>query len=216
MIIYGSTLSPFVRKTVAFAREKSLDFEMVIGAGPDPDPGFLKASPLRKMPALADGDYTLADSSAIAHYLDAKYPDRPLIPVEPEARGKTVWWDEYADTVLCACGAKMFFNRVVAPIFMGRDGDEGIAARAEAEELPPILDFLEGQVPGGDSYFVGDSLTLADLAIASPMANLSHLGIEMDAKRHPRLAAWVANMLARPSFAQSVATERALLERMKG
>ena len=90
MILFGSTLSPFVRKCVAFASEKGLEFELKARPLGDPDPEFLAASPFRKMPALQDGDYRLCDSSAICHYLDAKYPEQPLIPAEPQARGRVV------------------------------------------------------------------------------------------------------------------------------
>ena len=100
------------------------------------------------MPALLDGDFCLADSSAIIHYLDAKYPEPALIPAEPRARGRTIWFDEFADTILFGCGQKMFFNRVVAPIFLKRPGDEAAAEAAERDELPPILDYLETVVAG--------------------------------------------------------------------
>ena len=61
MILFGSTLSPFVRKVVAFATEKGVDFELKPRGIGDPDPDFCKASPFRKMPALQDGDYCLAE-----------------------------------------------------------------------------------------------------------------------------------------------------------
>ena len=84
MIIFGSTLSPFVRKTAAFLREKGLDFELQPTGLPNPSPEFCAASPFRKMPAFQDGDYCLADSSAICHYIDAKHPDPQLIPTGNE------------------------------------------------------------------------------------------------------------------------------------
>ena len=64
MIIYGSTLSPFVRKVVAAAGEKGLDFELEPTGFPAHSPEFLECSPMKKMPAIRDGDFTLADSSA--------------------------------------------------------------------------------------------------------------------------------------------------------
>src|SRR4029079_8525728 len=97
---------------------------------PNHSPDYAEASPFKKMPALRDGDYTLADSTAIIHYLEAKYPDPALIPAEARARGKVIWFDEFSDTILTACGAKMFFNRIVAPRFMGRAGDEAGAQAA--------------------------------------------------------------------------------------
>ena len=213
MILYGSSLSPFVRKVLAFAAEKGVEPEVkAVGVG-DRDPEFRAASPFGKMPALADGDFRLADSSAIVQYLEAKHPEPALIPSEPQQRGKVIWFDEFADTILAACGAKMFFNRVVAPRFLGRPGDEDAAAAAERDDLPPILDYLETVVPGDDGFLVGDRLTLADLAVASPFANLGHLGCEHDRACYGRTCAYVERILARPSFAPWIERESAFLAR---
>ena len=214
MILYGSTLSPFVRKVMAFAGEKGIELDLQPTGFPDASPDFCSASPFRKMPALQDGDYELSDSSAIIHYLEAKYPEPVLIPAEPRARGRTIWFDEFADTILFACGQKMFFNRIVSPYFLKRPGDLKLAETAERDELPPILDYLEKVVPDDGGYLVGDSLTLADLAVAGPFANFRHLGIEADAARHPRTAAFVQRILMRPSFSQWVEKERALLAKI--
>jgi glutathione S-transferase len=108
----------------------------------------------------------------------------------------------------------MFFNRVVAPRFMNRPGDQDAADAAERDELPPILDYLEKVVPDEGDYLVGESLTLADIAVAGPFANLGHLGIEADASRHPRTAAYVERILSRPSFSQWVERESALLAKV--
>lgn len=210
MILYGSTMSPFVRKVAAFAAEKGIALELVpVGIG-DPNPEFRAASPFAKMPALIDGDYALADSSAIVHYLEALHPDPELIPADPRLRGRTIWFDEWSDTLLFACGAKMFFNRVVAPRFLGRDGDLAAADAAERDDLPPLLDYLEGQMTDS-GFLVGDRLTLADLAVASPFANFAHCGAAVDAARYPKLTAYIAAILGRDSFSAMVARETAFL-----
>src|SRR6478735_11459608 len=134
MILYGSTMSPFVRKVAAYATEKGIELEIKPTSIGDPDPEFRAASPFRKMPALVDGDYKLADSSAIIHYLEALHPEPALIPADPRERGRVIWFDEWADTLFFACGAKMFFNRVVAPRFLGREGDMAAADAAERDE----------------------------------------------------------------------------------
>jgi glutathione S-transferase len=162
------------------------------------------------MPALIDGDYKLADSSAIIAYLEAKHPEPELIPADPEERGRVIWFDEFADTILFACGAKMFFNRIVAPRFLGREGDLGVAEAAERDELPPLLDYLEGVIPDS-GYLVGDRLTLADIAVAGPFANFSHCDVAIDSARYPKITAYVTNILSRPSFAQYVEREAAFL-----
>ena len=214
MILYGSTLSPFVRKVMAFAAEKGIAIELKPTGFPDPEPDFCAASPFKKMPALVDGDFCIADSSAIIHYLEAKYPEPALIPAEPRARGRTIWFDEFADTILFACGGKMFFNRIVSPIFLKRPGDEAAAEAAERDELPPILDYLETVVPDEGGYLVGNSLTLADIAVAGPFANFHHLGIDIS-DRAPRTAAFVERILARPSFSQWVEREAAMLAKIR-
>jgi len=213
MILFGSSLSPYVRKVLAYAGEKGIELDLQPTGFPSHSPEYLEASPFKKMPALRDGDYTLADSSAIIHYLEAKHPDPALIPTEPRARGKTIWFDEFSDTILVACGAKMFFNRIVAPRFIGRPGDLEAADTAEREELPPILDYLEKTVPDAGGCLVGDRLTLADIAVASPFVNLAHLCCEIDPGRHGRVRAYVDSILSRPSFAPWIEREAALLAR---
>jgi glutathione S-transferase len=211
MILYGSSLSPYVRKVLGYAGEKGIDIELQPTGFPSHSPEFIEASPFRRMPALRDGSYTVADSSAIIHYLEAKYPDPPLIPADPELRGKTVWFEEFADTMLISCGAKIFFNLIVAPRFLGRPGDMEAARQAELNDLPPIFDYLEKVVPGESGYLVGDKLTLADIAVAGPFANFRHTNTKVDPEKYPRLVAYVGRILARPSFAPWIERETASL-----
>ncbi|TMJ18647.1 MAG: glutathione S-transferase family protein [Alphaproteobacteria bacterium] len=212
MIVYGSSLSPFVRKVLAFAAEKGIEVELKPSGLGNKDPEFLEASPFGKMPGLRDGDFAISDSSAIVAYMDSVKPEPNLIPTEPRARARAIWFDEYSDTILFACGGKMFFNRIVAPRFLGQPGDEEIAAKAECDELPPLLDYLERVIPES-GFLVEDRLTLADISVASPFANLQHLGVVLDPARHPRLEAYVEAILSRPSFAPWIAKEAAFLEK---
>lgn len=213
MIIYGSIVSPFVRKLLGYLGEKGIEFELQgVGIG-DPDPGFRAASPLGKMPAMDDGGFRLADSSAIIHYLEAKHPEPPLIPADPQERGRVIWWEEFGDTVFAACGGKMFFNRIVSPKFLGREGDLAAAAQAETEELPKLLAYLESAIPAS-GYLVGDRFTLADLAAVSPLVNLRHCGSRIDAATHPRIAAWSEAILSRPSLAPWIAKEERMMAKV--
>jgi len=213
MILYGSSMSPFVRKVIAYASEKGLEIEVRPVGIADQNPDFRAASPFGKMPALVDGDFRLADSTAIIHYLEAKHPEPALIPSDPELRGRCIWFEEFADTILASCGAKMFYNRVVAPVFLKREGDLAAAEAAERDELPKVLDYVESVAPEGEGWLVGDRLTLADLAVASPFANLMHLKIELDPARYPRTMAYTRRILSRPSFAPWVEREAAFLAR---
>lgn len=214
MIVYGSSLSPYVRKVLACCSEKGIEVELKPTGAPDFDPEFLKASPFRKMPALVDGGYSLADSSAIVHYLEAKYPERPLIPSDPQLRGKTIWFEEFSDTMLVTCGGKIFYNLIVAPRFLGLPGDPEAARQAELNDLPPVLDYLETVVPDDGGYLVGEEVTLADIAVASPFANFRHTNTRVDPEKYPRTIAYVDRILARPSLAHWVEREAAYLAKV--
>lgn len=216
MIIYGASLSPFVRKTMAFAAEKSVAYQHVPTGLGEPKPEFLEASPFRKIPAMRDTgadngtDFCLADSSAIIAYIEAKHAQPALIPAAAMARGRTIWFDEFADTLFFSAVVKVFVNRVLLPKFRKQPGDEAAALAAEATDLPPLFDYLEGVIPAS-GFLVEDRITLADVAVASPFVNLLHGGVAVDPARWPRTRAYVEAILARPSFAPIVAAERALL-----
>ena len=209
MKLFGAPVSPFVRKVLAFAAEKGLPLELVPQGLGDPSPEFLECSPFRKMPAFSDGTFKISDSTAIITYLEAKHPEPEMLPADPEGRARTIWFEEFADTMMVAAFGKIFFNRIVAPKFMGRDGDEE-AAKAGEHEMAPLCDYLESVMPAS-GYLVGDRLTLADIAVASPFVNLAHCGITPDAATHPKLAAYLAAMHARPSFADWIRRERKML-----
>lgn len=209
MILYGASVSPFVRKVLMAAAEKGIALESKPVVPHDADPVFKAASPTGKIPALVDGDYALADSSAIVHYLEAKFPAQPLIPAEAKARGKVIWFEEYADTVMFALGTVIFVNRALFPKLQKRPGDEAAAAAAEAK-LPSIFDYLESQVPA-QGFLVGDSLTLADIAITCQLINLGHGDVKLDAAKYPKLVAWFERMAARPSVAGIVAAEKQMM-----
>lgn len=209
MILYGSPLSPYVRKILVYAACRNIEVELVpVGIG-DPNPDFVAVSPFRKMPALKDGDFGISDSSAIIHYLEAKHPDAGLIPAEPQGRARTIWFEEFADTIVVAAGGKIFFNRVVAPRFLGKPGDEALALQGEAE-LVPAYDYLESVIPES-GYLVGDQLTLADIAVASAFVNTAHCGVVPDATAYPKLTAYLAKIHGGTGFADWIRRERKML-----
>ena len=210
MIIYGSSLSPYVRKTIVFATEKGLDFEVVMAGAQGGPPEFAEASPFKKMPGFKDGDFLISDSTAIINYLDVIKPDPNLIPTDAKTRARTIWYEEFGDTIVAACGGKIFFNRVVSPKFFGQPGDLAAADEAQATEFPQLMDYLESVVPAS-GYLVEDRFTLADIAVASPLATLAHGGCPVQAANHPKAAAYVAKIWERPAFAKLIAQEKAAL-----
>jgi len=207
-IIHGVNASPFVRKTRVFLIEKGIDYELepvMPGAVSD---AFRKISPLGKIPVYEDGDLTLPDSSAICAYLERLHPDPPLLPSNARALGMALWYEEYADTRLVDVTTPVFFQRFVQVKIYKQSCNEEVVQNAINELAPPAFDYLESQL-SDSGWIVGDAFSLADIAIASPFVNLQHAGEGIDAKRWPRLSAYIARILARPSYAVLVEEERA-------
>jgi glutathione S-transferase len=200
-----------VRKVLVYAAEKGLALDNVQIERPVMQDEFLRASPLRKMPALVDGAFSIADSTAIIAYLERKHPTPAMYPSDAESLARAVWFEEFADTVLSGVVFKTFFNRIIAPKFFHRAGDEAAALEGETKDLPPLLDYLESVVPAPGRFLVGNSLGVADVAVASMFVNYTHAGIVMSKNTHPKTIVWVASVLDRPSFAALIASEKKLL-----
>lgn len=211
MKVFGFPLSPFVRKVHLVAAEKGIAIEMVLGTPGQPSPEFLAASPFGKIPALQDGDFNLADSTAIVTYLDALHPQPPITPGDARQKAKAIWFEEFADTILIAAGGKVLFNRFVGPKLMGLPGDEA-AAEQGLKELGPIRDYLESEL-GDSDWLTGGDFSIGDVAVASTFRSLGYIGLEPDAAAHPKSAAWYARVKARPAWQQVAALEAKIMAR---
>ncbi|MEP7221221.1 MAG: glutathione S-transferase family protein [Novosphingobium sp.] len=205
MKIFGVLFSPFVRKAYLVAAEKGVTVEAGTGGPGNPTDEFVAASPFRKIPAMIDGDYSLCDSTAIAAYLDAKYPEPALYPADPRLRGKAVWFEEYADTIIPVAALPILRNRFVLPKFMGIPGDEAQAVAGE-EALAPMLDWLEQEVPA-EGWLVGEAFSIADIAVATAIKTLSYVSSPIEPSSRPKTAAWYDRVCARPAWQQVAAIE---------
>lgn len=211
MILYGMRASPFVRKAIVVAAEKGIELEVVpagFGHGGD---AFKIASPFAKMPALADGDFTLCDSSAIITYWEALYPEPAMIPADARAKARTIWFEEFGDTILQPVGVKIVFNRMVGPL-LGMPTDAAVADAGESHELPPLMDYIE-QALAETGWLVGDGFTLADIAVATPLLTIAYCSELPFSTRWPKVRAWLDKLVARDSFAGALAEEKAALGR---
>ncbi|WP_150291914.1 glutathione S-transferase family protein [Sphingobium estronivorans] len=212
MILYGARPSPFVRKVIIFAAEKGLELDVQPGGFGQGGDAFAQASPFGKIPGFQDGDFLISDSTAIITYLDTLHPEPNLIPVEARARARTIWYEEFGDTIVQATGMPIFFNRMVAPL-MGMPQDLAAANAAEADRLPGIYDYLEKILPES-GFLVEDRLTLADIAVACPLINIGYCSGVLTDGRWPRLKQWLQRMRERPSVAAALAAEARAIERM--
>ena len=78
MIVYGSSFSPFVRKTLGFIAEKGLRAEHIPVTPHDPSSEFRACSPFGKIPAFQDGDFRLADIAVHCAFVNFKMIKQPV------------------------------------------------------------------------------------------------------------------------------------------
>lgn len=213
--LYGAALSPFVRKTRVFLAEKEVDYEAVHIDPNNPPEDYTRLNPLKRIPALEDGDRTLADSAVICAYLERRHPEPALYPEDAYEYARTLWFEKFADYEIAVnCTFAVFRNRVVMKL-IGRECDEDKVQRALTEKLPPLMDYLEGEL-GEKEFLVGDRLTVADIALASQFVNLQHGGESVDASRWPGMAAWTDRMHARPTFRKQIEKETGFIRKVTG
>jgi glutathione S-transferase len=209
--VYGVNASPFVRKVRVFLAEKGIQYDLDPVIPVNVSPEYRKISPLGKVPAYRDGDVTLADSSVICAYLERAHPEPSLYPRAPYEYARALWFEEYADGGLTPIiGPKIFFTKIIGPLFFNAPRNDAAAAKVVDEELPPYFDYLEGELGTADAL-VGGRFSIADVGIGSQLVNFQHSGFSVDAKRWPKLARYAAAIYARPSFKALIEEERPTL-----
>lgn len=200
--IIGSYLSPYVRKVLVVLEVKGVPYRIdpiIPFFGSD---AFDAVSPVRRIPVLIDDRVTLADSSAICEYLEDRYADVPMLPSTPEDRARSRWLEEFADTRMGEVIVWRLFNQTVINRFVwGEQKDDDVFRRARDEELPKVLAYLESQLPA-EGFLFGDTLGLADAAIAAVLRNAAFARVPIDAARWPRCAAFVDRAWAHSAFAK--------------
>lgn len=213
--LIGAGLSPFVRKTRVALAEKGIAYEHdpMVPFGVSPE--YKAKHPLGKIPLLEVDGRPLPDSSAICAYLERIQPQPALYPSDPFDYARAIWFEEFADGGLINGVAPFFMQRVLQPIFFKKPGDETLVTKAATETLPPLFDYLEREL-GGNDYLIGNRFTIADLTLGSLFVNYRHAKGEIDAKRWPKLAAYVERIHSRPSFKGLVEEERRALQAFAG
>ncbi len=200
--ILGSPISPYARKVFAVLELKKIPFEIDPVVAFFTDERFTKLSPLRRIPVLIDGDIAVADSSVIVQYLEEKHPSPTVLPGTPAERATARWLEEYADSRMGDVFLWRIFNAVViGPSVWGGERNMASYQKALAEDVPPIMDYLESVAPA--SGFLFEEFSLADLSVCVFFRNLRYARWSPDAAHWPKAAAWIAHSEGHPSLARS-------------
>jgi glutathione S-transferase len=216
LTIYGVPLSVHTRKAIVTAILKNIDYksEVVIPVMPgNPPPNWGALSPTGLIPVMRDGDFTLADSTAICLYLEKKQPAPAVLPADIRDYARVLWFDAYAGgTIFRHVVHPLFAQMVVGPKIRNIPTDGGAVNEVLTNVQPKILSYLDSQIAG--RYLVGDVMTLADIAITSNFIVYQYLGLEIDATRYPNFSRYVRGIMATTAFQRALADERPFVEQM--
>jgi glutathione S-transferase len=153
-------------------------------------PELLAVHPLGKSPVIVDNGRTVYESAAIAEYLCERHGGAHLVP----ARGS----DDhvrYTEFMHFAEGSAM--TPILLSLYVGRLGEAAapLAPRIE-QQLESHFAYMEAQL-GDSGFWVGDSLTAADIMLSFPAEIAVMQGRAAD---KPKLTAFVQWLHARPQW----------------
>jgi len=121
--------------------------------------GFVQTNPLRRVPALGDGDVSVYETGAVLLYLVERLPGRGLGPAPGEpGRGDLLRWVIWLANTLHAV-----WHPITAPHFLSDDppAHESIRVRG-LEGLNRHGAYLEAELEGRE-WCLGDRFSVADL-----------------------------------------------------
>jgi glutathione S-transferase len=136
--LYQFELSQFSEKVRLILDFKGLSYrkiEVVPGVG---QLDILRMTGQRQLPVLKDGNNVVADSTAIALYLERTYPDRPILPSDPAQRALCLMLEEWADESIGSKGRKAF---------LAGFRSSNLRTSILPEKTPPLLKNLVSAIP---------------------------------------------------------------------
>jgi glutathione S-transferase len=151
---------------------------------------FLAVNPMGKVPALQDGDATMAEAAAICAYVAERYPDAGLAPpLGDPLRAKYLQWLFFVpgciEPAMVQIATKIEMNSVAA--------GWGDAQR--------VLDVLDNALERGP-WILGDRFSAADIAIGSGL-NFAVRLFKMTPSR-PSFERYLDHCTARPAFQRAM------------
>lgn len=197
--VWSHPYAAYGQKASVALYELALPFELrLVDGSPDALAGFARVSPFAKMPALVDtgAGLTVIESSIVIEYLDRLAGGGRLIPESPDEALEVRFMDRVIDTYVGGPMNRIIFNR------LGRAGPlhEGAVANDE-RELATAWDMLEQRLSDGRTWAAGETFSMADCG-AAPILTYARRLVPFGDR--PRLRAWHARLMARPSFVRAL------------
>ena len=197
---YNKVKLALLEKGVAFAEERT----GVAGVGAKSDEA-LRDSPLGKIPYLRTPDGPLCESQTILEYIEAAYPEPPLLPKDPYAAAKVreliAFIDLHVELVARELYPQAFFGGTVESDRIERTAKllrRNVAALAQLASFSPYV--------AGSEFTQADCAAWASLGVVS-MATKAVLGTDVLVDAGIDWKRYSAKVGERPS-AQKVAADR--------
>lgn len=197
-------LSPRAFKVLFAAHQLGVDYELTyvdLGKGAQRAPGFAAINPNQRMPVLEEDGYVLWESNAIVEYLAAKADALPQGARERLAITKWLYWESNHWDPACVI---FVFERLVKPVFGLGETSASEIARGETlfARIAPVLD---GEL-NKHRYVAGDTLTIADLSLASPLCVVEQAAYPLGEYRG--IQRWKTEIEALPAWKRTIALQQ--------
>ncbi len=197
MKLYGNNFS-FNSNKVRFAANAmgiAHEFQSVdLQAGEQRQEAFLKVNPVGRIPALADGAFTVFESNAIMRYL-AEKTGSPLYPKDLQKRTIVNQWLDFGSIHVGGAMGKIFFNTLVYKFVNGTKDENSL--KEGRQFLANFLKIIEAQL-GQGPYICGNEMTLADINILAILDPCEVTGSDISA--YPKVVAWRKKLQAQEFY----------------
>ena len=104
----------------------------------------------------------------------------------------------------------MFRERLLNPKMFKKPADEAVIRNVLDNTMPECLRYLESQIPAS-GYLIGDSLSIADIAVTTCFIQARYGDFEVDGAVVPRLRSYLDRAFAAPLVTTRLAAERAAM-----
>jgi glutathione S-transferase len=151
----GFAISNYFNKVKLALLEKGLPFTEEWVMTGSKDEAVLSCSPLGKVPFLRTPQGPLSESQVIVDYLEAAYPEHPLLPKDPYAAAKVRELCTYLDLHVELCGRELY-----GQAFFGGSCPPEVQEKVR-KQLTKNLAALK-RLLKMSPYAAGDTFTLAD------------------------------------------------------